>query len=62
MILSRSLDSCGCGASLTTILGKQKFGKEEDEYKVFALADSDHCKSLITARQPKKKFKSLVAT
>ena len=54
--------SRGCGASLITILGKQKFRKEEDEYKVFALADSDYCKASSTARQPKKKIKSLSTT
>ena len=42
--------SRGCGASLITILGMQKFRKEEDEYKVFALADSDYCKASSTAR------------
>lgn len=42
--------SRGCGASLITILGMQKFRKEEDEYKVFALTDSDYCKASSTAR------------
>ena len=51
------MGSHGCGASLITILGMQRLGKEEDECKVFALADSDYCKALSTARKPKKKTK-----
>ena len=40
----------------------QKLGKEADGIKVFAMADSDYRKALGTARKPKKKVKSQVAT
>ena len=40
----------------------QKLGKAADGIKVFAMADSDHRKALGTARKPKKKVKSQVAT